>query len=74
MFDKNGDGRITLAELGAVMKSLGQNPTEGQLRDMINEVDENSETTLYRLWIVKYVTVHIHHASLPYREWNYRLR
>lgn len=39
MFDKNGDGTISSAELGTVMRSLGQNPTESELMDMINEVD-----------------------------------
>lgn len=41
MFDKDGDGRITAKELGTVLKSLGQNPTETELRDMINEVDSD---------------------------------
>lgn len=32
-------GDITIDELGAVMRSLRQNPTETELQDMINEVD-----------------------------------
>ena len=39
MFDKDGSGTITTEELGMVMRSLAQNPTDQELRDMINEVD-----------------------------------
>ena len=39
MFDKDGDGTITTKELGTVMKSLGQNPTDEELQEMVNEVD-----------------------------------
>ena len=46
LFDKNGDGTITVLELGTVMRSLDQNPTEAELQDMINEVDADGNGTL----------------------------
>ena len=46
LFDKNGDGTITVFELGTVMKSLGTNPTDSELQDMINEVDADGNGTL----------------------------
>ena len=46
VFDKNGDGAITREELGTVMRSLGQNPTEADLQDIINEVDADRDGTI----------------------------
>ncbi len=43
LFDKNGDGNITTKELGSVMRSLGMNPTESELNDMVMEVDQDSK-------------------------------
>ena len=42
LFDKNGDGTITVNELGTVMRSLGNNPTDGELQDMINWIDKDA--------------------------------
>ena len=38
-FDKDGDGDITAEELGQVMRALGQDPTDAELRAMIDAAD-----------------------------------
>ena len=39
LFDKDGDGTVSSTELGTVLRSLGQNPTDEELTQLINEVD-----------------------------------
>ncbi len=46
LFDYNGDGTITTKELGTVLRSVGQNPTETELQDMINEVDADGNNSI----------------------------
>ncbi|EFJ32870.1 hypothetical protein SELMODRAFT_83841 [Selaginella moellendorffii] len=46
LFDKDGDGCITTSELAVVMRSLGQNPSEQELREMIEEVDVDGNGTI----------------------------
>ena len=37
--DKDGVGTITTKQLGTVLRALGQNPSEHELKDMLNEID-----------------------------------
>lgn len=53
LFDRNGDGNITTAELGTVMRSLGQNPTEAELADMINSIDTDGNGVISFIEFVK---------------------
>ena len=49
IFTRDADitqGQITTKELGTVMRSLGQNPSESELQDMINEVDADNNGTI----------------------------
>eukprot|EP00878_Enallax_costatus_P002488 GHUV01002668.1.p1 GENE.GHUV01002668.1~~GHUV01002668.1.p1 ORF type:complete len:149 (+),score=32.21 GHUV01002668.1:143-589(+) len=39
LFDKDNDGCITTGELGTVMRALGKNPTEAEVRSIAKEVD-----------------------------------
>lgn len=38
LFDKDGDGKIQAQELGTVVRSLGLNPTEAEVQDIIRNV------------------------------------
>lgn len=40
------EGSITTKELATVIRSLGQNPTEAEIQDMINEVDTDGNGTI----------------------------
>ncbi|KAK3035615.1 hypothetical protein RJ639_033207 [Escallonia herrerae] len=42
-FDVNGDGRISAAELGAIMGSLGHPATPDELEAMVREVDADGD-------------------------------
>ncbi|BCS24045.1 translation elongation factor EF1B gamma [Aspergillus puulaauensis] len=46
IFDKDGNGHITAEELGEIMGSLGQNPTETELKDMVDELDLDRTGTI----------------------------
>ena len=37
---------MNIQELGTVMRSLGQNPKDEELNDMINEIDEDGNGTV----------------------------
>ncbi|CAB3406033.1 unnamed protein product [Caenorhabditis bovis] len=39
LFDKDGNGTISIKELGVAMRALGQNPTEQQMLEIIQDVD-----------------------------------
>ena len=44
LFDKKDRGYIKSSEIGLVLRSMGQNPTEEELMDMINEADVDGES------------------------------
>lgn len=43
VFDKDGDGKISVGELGVAMRSLGRDRTEAQLQDMIKKYDKDGD-------------------------------
>jgi len=46
LFDKDGDGSITVKELRIVMRQLGQNPSDAEIREMVAEVDIDGSGTI----------------------------
>ena len=42
MFDKDKGGSISTKELGYTMRAMGMNPTEGEILDLLNEFDSDS--------------------------------
>ena len=45
-FDKNRANTITTEDFGTVLRSLGQNPTEAEMEDMINKMDTDRTGTV----------------------------
>ncbi|CAI2383066.1 unnamed protein product [Moneuplotes crassus] len=46
LFDHDENGSVSISELGDVLRALGQNPTDNELRDMVNEIDEDGNGTI----------------------------
>ena len=42
-FDKDKDGKISWKELANAMESMGQNPTDEEINEMMREVDLNQD-------------------------------
>ncbi|KAJ1767348.1 hypothetical protein LPJ74_005422 [Coemansia sp. RSA 1843] len=60
LFDKDGDNFISAEELGYVMRSLGKNPTESELQDMIAEIDKDNNN---KIDFVEFVTLMARHEK-----------
>ena len=41
LFDKNGDQKISVSELGMVLRSLGQNPTDKEVEEIMKKADKD---------------------------------
>ncbi|KAL3874529.1 hypothetical protein ACJMK2_037534 [Sinanodonta woodiana] len=46
LLDTEENGTITTKELGTAMRTLGQNPTEAELRDMIRDLNKDGDGTI----------------------------
>lgn len=49
-FDKEQDGTITVGKLGRVMRQLGLNPTEAEIQDLMDSVDEQGKNAHIWQW------------------------
>eukprot|EP00457_Paulinella_chromatophora_P008436 gb/GEZN01008469.1/.p1 GENE.gb/GEZN01008469.1/~~gb/GEZN01008469.1/.p1 ORF type:complete len:151 (+),score=29.00 gb/GEZN01008469.1/:99-551(+) len=39
LFDKQNTGQVSTKDLGTLMRAMGSNPNNGEIQDLINEVD-----------------------------------
>merc|ERR1712006_9333 len=46
LFDKKRTGAIPIADMGTVLRPLGQNPTEAELQALMEEVDKDKPGTI----------------------------
>jgi len=63
-FDRDGGGSITTLELGQVMKTFGWTPTEFELREMINVVDQDGNGQITFNEFVWLMTREIHDTDI----------
>merc|ERR1711874_208043 len=46
LFDNDADGSISCKDLGTVFRSLGQNPTEAEIQEMMNEIASTGDSKI----------------------------
>merc|ERR1712013_519788 len=46
-FDWNNSGRISTSDLQSALRRAGQNPTESEVQDMINKIDDGSASLTF---------------------------
>ena len=68
LFDKDGDGTVTTKQLGTIMRALGQNPTEVELQDMINEVDADGKILINQFWFALFFFVLLGNGTIDFSE------
>ncbi|KAG0653769.1 hypothetical protein C6P46_002217 [Rhodotorula mucilaginosa] len=52
LHDKRGNGTIASSSLGDVLRALGQNPTQKQVQDLVNDAPQESESTRLSLYLL----------------------
>ena len=57
MFDADGGGTISTRELGYAMRSMGMNPTEAELLEMINEFDTDGSGQVHSTLFLCFVPI-----------------
>jgi len=63
-FDRDGGGTITTVELGQVMRTFGWTPTEGELQELISEIDQDGNGCISFNEFVWLMTREIHDADI----------
>ena len=43
LFDKDGDGSIATRELGPILRSLGFNPSDAEVAELVNDFDPDGK-------------------------------
>ena len=49
LFDKDGDGTITIHELGTVMREMDEYPTQAELQAIIDEIDADGQFKIFNI-------------------------
>ena len=55
MFDKNSDGYVNTSELGTILRGLGYNPTQAEVKEMENDVDPNDTGSFDQMSLISLI-------------------
>ena len=55
VFDDNGDGRLSVSELGDVLRSLNLNPTKAEIQEIMDKADIDG---IYHLFFTFCIIIH----------------
>ena len=66
LYDQRGDGKIPVSQIGDVMRALGQNPTESEVKKLVVEHRADDRVTFEQFLPIMQVNIRLNVVLSPH--------
>ena len=69
LYDQRGDGKIPVSQIGDVMRALGQNPTESEVKKLVVEHRADDRVTFEQFLPIMQVNIRLKKSNY-FMQWH----